>query len=211
MNIYQAKVVYAKIGHGTTTENYLVKAHNLTEVEVLIKEAVQKRAINDTPIEVKTIAKKKFDAVIHAPAGKDDDVRYYVVKVIDEDEKEALHKYTYLVTASSLGEAYETTYNEIPCERTLSIGGQGRVTTRGEVLSLSPSHCFGYTHHGSAEHRESCQYRVEVFPGHGLEALPVERPHYNRRTPYCCTSVYREWRKDASQARWHDLQSRTHE
>ena len=31
MNIYQAKVVYAKIGYGTTTENYLVKAHNLTD------------------------------------------------------------------------------------------------------------------------------------------------------------------------------------
>ena len=121
MNIYQAKVVYAKIGHGTTSENYLVKAHNLTEAEVLIKEEVQKRAANDTPIEVKTIAKKKFDAVIHAPAGKDDDVRYYVVKVVDEDEKEALHKYTYLVTASSLGEAYETSYNEIPCDRVLSI------------------------------------------------------------------------------------------
>jgi len=82
---------------------------------------VQTRAANDTPIEVKAITKKKFDAVIRAPAGEDDDVRYYVVKVVDEDEKEALHKYTYLVTASSLGEAYETSYIEIPCERTLSI------------------------------------------------------------------------------------------
>ena len=45
MNIYQAKVVYAKIGHGTTTESYFVKAHNVTEAEVLIKEEVQKRAI----------------------------------------------------------------------------------------------------------------------------------------------------------------------
>ena len=121
MNIYQAKVVYAKIGHGTTTENYLVKAHNLTEAEVLIKAEVQTRAANDTPIEVKAITKKKFEDVVRAPAGKDDDVRYYVVKVIDEDEKDALHKYTYLVTASSLEEASETTYNEIPCERTLSI------------------------------------------------------------------------------------------
>lgn len=121
MNIYQAKVVYAKIGHGTTTENYLVKAHNLTDAEALIKAEVQKSAINDTPIEVKTITKRKFDAVIHAPAGKDDDVRYCVAKLVEEDEKEALHKYTYLVTASSLGEAYETICNEIPCERTLSI------------------------------------------------------------------------------------------
>lgn len=121
MNIYQAKVVYDKIGHGTTTESYFVKAHNLTEAEVLIKEEVQTRAANDTPIEVKTIAKKKFDAVVHAPAGEDTDVRYYIVKVAEEDEKETLHKHTYLVTASSLGEAYETIYNEIPCERTLSI------------------------------------------------------------------------------------------
>lgn len=121
MNIYQAKVVYAKIGHGTTTESYLVKAHNLTEAEVLIKAEVQTRAANDTPIEVKAITKKKFDDVIRAPAGKDDDVRYYIVKVVEEDEKETLHKHTYLVTASSLGEAYETTYYNIPCERTLSI------------------------------------------------------------------------------------------
>lgn len=121
MNIYQAKVVYAKIGHGTTTENYLVKAHNLTEAEVLIKAEVQTRAANDTPIEVKAITKKKFEDVIRAPAGKDDDVRYYIVKVVEEDEKETLHKHTYLVTASSLGEAYETTYYNIPCERTLSI------------------------------------------------------------------------------------------
>ena len=121
MNIYQAKVVYAKIGHGTTTENYLVKAHNLTEAEVLIKAEVQTRAANDTPIEVKAITKKKFEDVIHAPAGQDTDVRYYIVKVVEEDEKETLHKHTYLVTASSLGEAYETTYNEIRCERTLSI------------------------------------------------------------------------------------------
>ena len=121
MNIYQAKVVYAKIGYGTTTENYLVKAHNLTEAEVLIKEEVQTRAANDTPIEVKTITKKKFEDVVHAPADKDTDVRYYIVKVVEEDEKETLHKHTYLVTASSLGEAYETTYYNIPCERTLSI------------------------------------------------------------------------------------------
>ena len=121
MNIYPAKVVDAKIGHGTTTENYLVKAHNLTEAEVLIKAEVQTRAANDTPIEVKAITKKKFEDVIHAPAGQDTDVRYYIVKVVEEDEKEALHKYTYLVTAASLGEAYETAYNEIPCERTLSI------------------------------------------------------------------------------------------
>ena len=40
---------------------------------------------------------------------------------MEEDEKEALHKSTCIVTASSLGEAYETSYNEIPCERTLSI------------------------------------------------------------------------------------------
>lgn len=121
MNIYQAKVVYAKIGHGTTTENYLVKAHNLTEAEVLIKAEVQTRAANDTPIEVKAITKKKFEDVVHAPAGEDTDVRYYIVKVVEEDEKETLHKHTYLVTASSLGDAYETTYKEIPCERTLSI------------------------------------------------------------------------------------------
>lgn len=121
MNIYQAKVVYAKIGHGTTTESYLVKAHNLTDAEALIKEEVQTRASNDTPIEVKAITKKKFEDVIRAPAGKDDDVRYYVAKLVEEDEKEALHKYTYLVTASSLGEAYDTVYNEISCERTLSI------------------------------------------------------------------------------------------
>lgn len=121
MNIYQAKVVYAKIGHGTTTESYFVKAHNVTEAEVLIKEEVQKRAINDTPIEVKAIAKKKFEDVIHTPAGKDMDVRYYIVKVVQEDEKETLHKYAYLVSASRLGEAYETAYDEIPCERTLSI------------------------------------------------------------------------------------------
>ena len=121
MNIYQAKVVYAKIGHGTTTENYLVKAHNLTDAEALIKAEVQKSAINDTPIEVRTITKKKFEDVVHAPAGEDTDVRYYIVKVVEEDEKETLHKHTYLVTASSLGEAYETTYNEIRSERTLSI------------------------------------------------------------------------------------------
>lgn len=121
MNIYQAKVVYAKIGYGTTTENYLVKAHNLTEAEVLIKEEVQTRAANDTPIEVKAITKKKFEDVVHAPTGEDTDVRYYIVKVVDEDEKDALHKYTYLVSASSLGDAYETTYYNIPCERTLSI------------------------------------------------------------------------------------------
>ena len=121
MNIYQAKVVYAKIGHGTTTESYFVKAHNVTEAEVLIKEEVQKRAINDTPVEVKAIAKKKFEDVIHTPAGQDTDIRYYIVKVVEEDEKETLHKYTYLVSASSLGEAYETVYEEIPCERTLSI------------------------------------------------------------------------------------------
>ena len=121
MNIYQAKVVYAKIGHGTTTESYFVKAHNLTEAEVLIKAEVQTRAANDTPIEVKAITKKKFEDVIRAPAGKDDDVRYYIVKVVEEDEKETLHKHAYLVTASSLGEAYETTYYNIPCERTLSI------------------------------------------------------------------------------------------
>lgn len=121
MNIYQAKVVYAKIGHGTTTENYLVKAHNLTEAEVLIKAEVQKRAINDTPIEVRTITKKKFESVIHAPADKDTDVRYYIVKVAEEDEKENIHKCTYLVTASSFGDAYDTVYNEISCEHTLSI------------------------------------------------------------------------------------------
>nr|DAO87491.1 MAG TPA: protein of unknown function (DUF4494) [Caudoviricetes sp.] len=121
MNIYQAKVVYAKIGNGTTTENYLVKAHNLTDAEAIIKAEVQTRAANDTPIEVKTITKKKFEDVVHTPAGKDTDVRYYIVKVVEEDEKETLHKHTYLVTASSLGEAYETTYYNIPCERTLSI------------------------------------------------------------------------------------------
>lgn len=121
MNIYQAKVAYAKIGKGATTESYFVKAHNLTEAEVLIKEEVQKRAANDTPIEVKAITKKKFANVIHAPSGQDTDVRYYIVKVEEEDEKEILHKYTYLVSASSLGEAYETAYDEIPCERTLSI------------------------------------------------------------------------------------------
>ena len=121
MNIYQAKVVYAKIGHGATTESYFVKAHNLTEVEALIKEEVQKRAANDTPIEVKAITKKKFEDVIHAPAGKDTDVHYYIVKVVEEDEKETLHKYTYLVSAPTLGEASETVYEEIPCDRTLSI------------------------------------------------------------------------------------------
>lgn len=121
MNIYQAKVVYAKIGHGATTESYFVKAHNVTEAEVLIKEEVQKRAANDTPIEVKAITKKKFEDVIHTPAGQDTEVRYYIVKVMEEDEKETLHKHTYLVSASSLGEAYETIYDEIPCERTLSI------------------------------------------------------------------------------------------
>lgn len=121
MNIYQAKVVYAKIGHGMTTENYLVKAHNLTEAEVLIKAEVQTRAANDTPIEVKAITKKKFEDVVHTPAGEDTDVRYYIVKVVAEDEKETLHKHAYLVSASSLGEAYETTYYNIPCERTLSI------------------------------------------------------------------------------------------
>lgn len=121
MNIYQAKVVYAKIGHGATTESYFVKAHNLTEAEVLIKAEVQTRAANDTPIEVKAITKKKFEDVVNTPAGKDTDVRYYIVKVVEEDEKETLHKHTYLVTASSLGEAYETTYYNIPCERTLSI------------------------------------------------------------------------------------------
>ena len=121
MNIYQAKVVYAKIGHGATTESYFVKAHNLTEAEVLIKAEVQKRAANDTPIEVKAITKKKFEDVIRAPAGKDDDVRYYIVKVAEEDEKENIHKYTYLVTAPRLEEACETTYYNIPCERTLSI------------------------------------------------------------------------------------------
>lgn len=121
MNIYQAKVMYAKIGHGTTTENYLVKAHNLTEAEVLIKAEVKTRAANDTPIEVKSITKKKFEDVIRAPAGKDDDVRYYIVKVVEEDEKEALHKSTCIVTASSLREACEMTYNVIPCERVLSI------------------------------------------------------------------------------------------
>lgn len=121
MNIYQAKVAYAKIGHGATTESYFVKAHNLTEAEVLIKAEVQKRAANDTPIEVKAITKKKFSNVIHTPAGQDTDIRYYIVKVVEEDEKETLHKYTYLVSASSLGEAYETVYEEIPCERTLSI------------------------------------------------------------------------------------------
>ena len=103
MNIYQAKVVYAKIGHGTTTENYLVKAHNLTEAEVLIKAEVQTRAANDTPIEVKAITKKKFEDVVHTPAGKDTDVRYYIVN------------------ASSFGDAYDTVYNEISCEHTLSI------------------------------------------------------------------------------------------
>ena len=82
---------------------------------------MQKSAINDTPIEVRTITKKKFEDVVHAPAGEDTDVRYYIVKVVEEDEKETLHKHTYLVTASSLGEAYETTYNEIRSERTLSI------------------------------------------------------------------------------------------
>nr|DAX31649.1 MAG TPA: protein of unknown function (DUF4494) [Caudoviricetes sp.] len=121
MNIYQAKVMYAKIGHGTTTENYLVKAHNLTEAEVLIKAEVKTRAANDTPIEVKSITKKKFDDVIRAPAGKYDDVRYYVVKVVEEGEKEALHKCTCIVSASSLREACEMTYNVIPCDRTLSI------------------------------------------------------------------------------------------
>nr|DAM44027.1 MAG TPA: protein of unknown function (DUF4494) [Caudoviricetes sp.] len=121
MNIYQAKVVYAKIGHGTTTENYLVKAHNLTDAEALIKAEVQTRAANDTPIEVKAITKKKFEDVVHAPAVEDTDVRYYIVKVVEEDEKETLHKHTYLISAPSLGEAYETTYYNIPCERTLSI------------------------------------------------------------------------------------------
>ena len=121
MNIYQAKVVYAKIGHGKTTENYLVKAHNLTEAEVLIKAEVQTRAANDTPIEVKAITKKKFEDVVHTPAGKDTDVRYYIVKVAEEDEKENIHKCTYLVTASSFGDAYDTVYNEISCEHTLSI------------------------------------------------------------------------------------------
>ena len=121
MNIYQAKVVYAKIGHGTTTESYLVKAHNLTDAEAIIKAEVQTRAANDTPIEVKAITKKKFVDVVHAPAGQETDVHYYIVKVVQENEKETLHKYTYLVSASSLGEAYETAYEEIPCERTLSI------------------------------------------------------------------------------------------
>jgi len=121
MNIYQAKVVYAKIGYGTTTENYLVKAHNLTEAEVLIKEEVQTRAANDTPIEVKAITKKKFEDVVHAPTGQETDVRYYIIKVVQENEKETLHKHTYLVSASSLGEAYETVYYEIPSVRTLSI------------------------------------------------------------------------------------------
>ena len=121
MNIYQAKVSYDKLGLGTITENYLVKAHNLTDAEAIIKAEVQTMAANDTPIEVKAITKKKFANVIHAPAGKDTDVRFYIVKVEEEDEKETLHKYTYLVSASSLGEAYETAYDEIPCERTLSI------------------------------------------------------------------------------------------
>lgn len=121
MNIYQAKVVYAKIGHGTTTESYFVKAHNVTDAEAIIKEEIQKRAANDTPIEVKAITKKKFEDVIHTPAGQDTEVRYYIVKVVEEDEKETLHKYTYLVSAPTLGEAYETVYDEIPCERTLSI------------------------------------------------------------------------------------------
>ena len=121
MNIYQAKVVYAKIGNGTTTENYFVKAHNVTEAEVLIKEEIQKRVANDTPIEVKAITKKKFEDVIHAPAGQYTDVCYYIAKVVEEDEKETLRKYTYLVSAPTLGEAYETIYEEIPCERTLSI------------------------------------------------------------------------------------------
>ena len=78
-------------------------------------------AANDTPIEVKAITKKKFANVIHTPAGQDMDVRFYIVKVMEEDEKETLHKYTYLVSAPTLGEAYETIYEEIPCERTLSI------------------------------------------------------------------------------------------
>ena len=108
MNIYQAKVMYAKIGHGTTTENYFVKAHNLTEAEVLIKEEVQKR-----------VAKKKFDNVIHA--GQYTEACYYIAKVVEKDEKETLHKCTFLVRAPTLGEAYETIYDEIPCERTISF------------------------------------------------------------------------------------------
>nr|DAK00324.1 MAG TPA: protein of unknown function (DUF4494) [Caudoviricetes sp.] len=121
MNIYQAKVAYDKLGLGTITENYLVKAHNLTDAEAIIKAEVQDMAAKDTPIEVKAITKKKFEDVIYAPAGRDSDVRYYIVKVMEEDEKETLHKYTYLVSASNLGDAYETVYKEIPCERTLSI------------------------------------------------------------------------------------------
>ena len=121
MNIYQAKVSYDKLGLGTITENYLVKAHNLTDAEAIIKAEVQTMAANDTPIEVKAITKKKFANVIHTPAGQDMDVRFYIVKVMEEDEKETLHKYTYLVSAPTLGEAYETIYEEIPCERTLSI------------------------------------------------------------------------------------------
>lgn len=121
MNIYQAKVSYDKLGLGTITENYLVKAHNLTDAEAIIKAEVQTMAANDTPIEVKAITKKKFANVIHTPAGQDMDVRFYIVKVVEEDEKETLHRYTYLVSAPTLGEAYETIYEEIPCERTLSI------------------------------------------------------------------------------------------
>ena len=121
MNIYQAKVSYDKLGLGKITENYLVKAHNLTDAEAIIKAEVQTMAAKETPIEVKAITKKKFYNVIHSPAGHDTDVCFYIVKVVEEDEKETLHKHTYLVSASSLGEAYETVYNEIPCERTLSI------------------------------------------------------------------------------------------
>lgn len=121
MNIYQAKVAYDKLGLGTITENYLVKAHNLTDAEAIIKAEVQTMAAKETPIEVKAITKKKFANVIHAPAGQDTDVCFYIIKVEEEDEKETLHKHTYLVSASSLGKAYETVYDEIPCERTLSI------------------------------------------------------------------------------------------
>ena len=149
MNIYQAKVAYDKLGLGTITENYLVKAHNLTDAEAIIKAEVQTMAANDTPIEVKTITKKKFANVIHDPAGQDTDVRFYIVKVEEEDEKETLHKLTYLVSASSLGKAYKTVYCEIPCERILSIvetdvldflkDDKDEQLQRGELMSLSPN------------------------------------------------------------------------
>lgn len=140
MNIYQAKVLLdsRETSSGKATEYYLVEAFSLTDAEALLVKELTPRSsvgtklvesadgaesrVENIPgrIEVTAISQKKVADFLHAPITPDTDVRYYSA-VLGYEEEGKTKKETYLISASSFGEAYELLEDYTGAYRLLSI------------------------------------------------------------------------------------------